>query len=79
MVRWDKEVLMGHTRTPTFGYATCSVPGCGRKIGRQGFAKVSHMRAHVRRGEAVESLGRDDFIGYPIYVYHDPVTGRRFR
>ncbi len=29
---------------------------CGQNIGRAGFAYVSHMRAHVRRGEATEHI-----------------------
>lgn len=62
---------MGHVRTPTFGYRLCPVPGCGRRVGCNGFAWVAHMRAHVRKGEAEECAGGRR------YIYRSPATGKR--
>lgn len=46
----------------------CKCEICGKDIGRAGFAYVSHMRAHVRRGQATEKLQGDWKFG-STYVY----------
>lgn len=38
---------------------TCAI--CNRKVSDAGYAKVSHYRAHVRRGEAIEEDTRTGF------------------
>jgi hypothetical protein len=50
------------------GTRECDI--CKRSIGRNGQAWVSHMRAHVRRGEATEKLTGDWKFG-AHYEYRD--------
>lgn len=45
------------SREVKYGRIPCKF--CGKSISTAGFAYVAHMRAHVRKGEAVERL--DEF------------------
>ena len=48
---------------------------CGQSIGIAGFARVSHMRAHVRRGEVREYLTGDWIFG-ATYKYEATAKGK---
>ncbi len=53
----------------TYMKKTCWL--CGKEICNTGLAQSSHMRAHVRKGEAVERLNRDSQLNY-YTTYHRP-------
>ena len=50
------------------GTRQCGI--CKRQIGRNGMAWVSHMRAHVRKGQATERL-RGNWMSGSRYEYYD--------
>jgi len=56
-------------------HGTRECPLCKQQIGRNGMAWVSHMRAHVRKGEAREELTGDWEFG-AHYEYRD-MKGKR--
>ena len=58
-------MTMGN-RKITYGHQRCEV--CGKRITTCGMGFVSHMRAHVRRGEAREHFIEREF-GPCYYVY----------
>ena len=51
----------------SYDKSACSI--CGRQISENGFGYISHMRSHVRRGEAIESR---DNIGGPWRLIFKP-------
>lgn len=56
-----------------FSKENCAI--CGREISTGGAAKTSHMRSHVRNGEATESKHNDRLVFTPVSVipeYVDP-------
>lgn len=55
-----------------YDYAPCDI--CGRTISKGGVARTSHMRAHVRRGEAKElkHKGRLVFVKTQNGEYEEP-------
>lgn len=56
-------------------YAKMTCPLCGKRISCAGVSKVSHLRSHVRRGEACE---KKIFIRNRIapYLVFKDVDGR---
>jgi hypothetical protein len=51
----------------TYNLGTCEIPGCKKVLSNAGFARVAHMRTHVRNGEAREirkGVGRDAYSSF---------------
>ena len=55
----------------TYGRWTCTI--CGREISNNGLARTSHMRWHVRRGEATEIV---DTLGDSRWYRSFRITGK---